>query len=106
MAVALVAPIEGPGVAGQERPHGPREGALAGANEQVEVIGQEGPGVDRQCPRLGQGRQAVEEVSAISEDGPALDPAHHDMVQDPRRIEAWSPRHVDEGRLGTAVESS
>ncbi len=81
---ALVAPVEGPGVACEETPHAPGERARPRADQQVSVVGKEGPGVHGEGPLLGQLREAVNEVGpagVIAEDDPWLQPAHHNVVQ-------------------------
>ncbi len=88
--------IERPGVAGEQAPHGPGQGAGARPEGEVGVIGQEGPGVDGEHPLLrqrGQAGDAVRPVRIIPEAGRALDPPHHHVVERVRRIQAGLSRH-------------
>ena len=66
------------------------------------MIGEHGPGQDRPCAALGQSRNPRDEVGAIGsvpdDEGP-LDAAHHDMLQDVRRIEARSAGHAEKRRF-------
>jgi len=71
-------------------------GRWAGADQEVGVIGQEGPGVHRDGPRLGQGGQAGDEVGAVGvvpEDGAPLPALHHHVVQGVWGIEARLAGH-------------
>ena len=64
------------------------------------MIGEEGPGVDRHRPSLGEGRQTADEVGPIPlipEEDTAFDPPRHNMVEDAGGVEAWATRHG--GRL-------
>ena len=70
--------------------------AGAGPDEAVGVIREEGPGVDSEGLRLGQGREAPDEVppvGVVAKDRPPFDPAHHDVVEDARGIEARLAGH-------------
>ena len=94
---ALVASIECARVSGQERAHAPSEGPGPGAEQQVGVIRQDGPGVDGYGPALYYAREAAEEVGPIGivpEDGRPLDAPHHDMVQGAGGIQPRSARHA------------
>jgi hypothetical protein len=76
---------EGTGVASQEGAHGPREEALPRPDQEVGVVGEEGPGVHRPGPLLGQDGDARDEVSAVGvvfEDAAALSSSHHHMKED------------------------
>ncbi len=96
---AMVA-VAGPGIAGEERAHGPGERARAGPEQEVGVIRQGRAGVDG--PRAGrdQSVQPAEDVgpfAVAAEDRPPVEPPHHDIVEDPGRIKPRAPRHG--GRL-------
>ena len=95
---ALVAPVEGPRVPREERPHAPRQGTSPRPDQQVEVIRQEGPRVDREGVRLGEGGKAADEivpVLVIAEDDLPVQPSTHHVVEDPRGIEARAARHSE-----------
>jgi len=59
------------------------------------MVREQGPGVNRPRPHLGQGGQADDEVGAvlaIPEDGAALEAPHHHVVEGPGGVEpglAW-----------------
>ena len=92
----LVAAIEGPGVPREQGPHAAREGPLPGPDQEVRMIGQEGPGINRPGAVLHQGGQARREVGpvpVVAEERSPLNPAHHDVVEGPGGIEAWLARH-------------
>lgn len=96
VATPAVAPVKGPGVASQEGAHQPGEGAFACAHEQVEVVRKEDPGIDDYRSGLGQAGQAPDKILAIRvipEDALAVEAPPHHVVQDPWRIQAWSPGH-------------
>ena len=79
-----VAPVEGPGVAGEEAPHAPGEGAGPGADQEVGVIREQGPGVDGKDAVVGEGREARDEVRlilAIPKDGAPLQAPHRHVVE-------------------------
>ena len=64
--------------------------------QEVRVVREQRPGVDRERPPLRQRRDARDEVRAIPivpEDHGPLDPPHHHVVEGVRRIEAGLPRH-------------
>jgi hypothetical protein len=91
-----MASVEDPRVAREERPHAPGQRAIPRADEEVEVIRQEGPRVDGEGARLRETRQASDEVipvAIIPEDELPIESSRHHMVQDPRSIESWSARH-------------
>ena len=72
-------------------------------DQEMGMVGQEGPGEDGERARLGEGGHAGDEVGAIAvipEQGGPLDPPHHHMVQGVRRIEPRLTRH------GTAAPST
>ncbi len=92
----LVAPVEGSGIAGEERAHGPGQGADPRPHQEVGVVREEGPGVDAEDLGLRQGGEARDEVGpapVVAEEGPPLDPPHHDMVEGVRRIQAGLAGH-------------
>ena len=98
MARALVAAVEGAGVAGEEAPHAPGERAAPGADQEVGVVGEERPGVDGEGAVRRQGGQAGDEVRAVrvvAEDGAALEAPHHHVVEGPRGIEAGLAWHSE-----------
>jgi hypothetical protein len=79
----LVAPIEGPGVSREEPSHGRRQGPFPCPDQEMNVIGQEGPGDDRETSLGSDGREAVGPIlpiGVIGEDGSSFDSPHHDMV--------------------------
>ena len=97
MAGAVVPAVEGAGVSGEERPHGPREGAVACADQQVKMIREESPGVHTEPGVLDHGGEAatkVRPISVVPEDTLAVEPPHHHVVQDAGRIEAGAAGHA------------
>ena len=93
---ALVAGVEGGSVPAKEAVHGPGEGDAAGAQQEVHVIGQQGPGINGQLTRRGQTRQAKEEVrpvAVVAKDGATFDTPCHDVVEGVGSIEPWAARH-------------
>ena len=96
MAHALVAPIEATGVPREERAHTPGQRSGTRAEQEVGVIREERPGVDGECPLLGQPGDPADEVrpvGVVAEDGRPLDPPHHHVVQGPGGVEAGMARH-------------
>jgi hypothetical protein len=92
----LVPPVERPGVAREERAHAAGQGARAGADEEMGMVREAGPGVDGESARLHERGQAGHEVGAVGiipEDGGALDSPHHHVVEGLRRIEAGLAGH-------------
>jgi hypothetical protein len=61
----VVAAVEGPGIAGEERAHGPCQGTAPRTYEEVGMIGEEGPGACRQGTLLRRVGQAGDEVRAV-----------------------------------------
>jgi hypothetical protein len=60
------------------------------------VVREEGPGVDRERPLLGQAGEAGDEVGPVGvlpEDRAPFEAAHHHMVEGPGGVEARLPRH-------------
>ena len=61
------------------------------------MVGQKCPGVDREGPDLHQGGEAGHEVFSvrlIPDDGSALDPPDHHVVEDARRVQSRTARHI------------
>jgi hypothetical protein len=101
VAHAPVAPVEGRGVPGEERAHEPGDRPRPRAEQEVGVIGEQGPGVDGPGPGLGERRHTADKVvpvGVVAEEGRPLDPPHHHVVEDSRGIEAGLARHST-GRL-------
>ena len=98
MAVPAMAPVVRLGVAGEEPAHELGEPLGATPEQQVRVVGQEGPGIDRGPGRRGDRAQAGHEslpILPIGHDLPPLDPAEDDVVQGPRGIQpclSWQAR--------------
>ena len=100
----VMVPIEGPGVAGEQGAHAAGEGALAGPDQKMRMVGQEGPGVNRPRPGPRHGGQAGHEVgpvAVIAEERGPLNPARHDVVEGRVGVEAWLPGH-DAGQSSTS----
>jgi len=92
----LVAAVESARVPREETPHTPRERAIPGADQEMGVVREEGPGVDGEGALRRQAGQAGDEVVAVrvvSEDRAALQAPHHDMVEDSRGIKTRLTRH-------------
>ena len=95
----FVAPVEGARVPREEGSHGPGQGPPAGAHQEVQMVGQQGPGVDGPGAARREGCQPRDEfppVPVVPEDDPTLDPAHHHVVEDVGRIEARPAGHGGE----------
>ncbi len=91
MAGPLVAPIEAPGVPGEETSHGRRQRPRPRPDQEVKMIGKQRPRQDREARLRSDRRQSVDPIlpiPVIRKDGSALDSPHHDMVQGTRRIQA------------------
>jgi hypothetical protein len=72
---ALMAAVEGPGVAGEQRPHAPGQGAGPRPNEEVRMIREERPGIDGEgagCRQRGQAGHELGAVGVVPEDGTPL----------------------------------
>ena len=96
MADAVMAAIEGAGVAREERAHTPGERPGAGADQEVRLIREQRPRVDGESALRDQADQAGDEVGpvpVVAEDGRPLDPPHHDVVEGVRSIQAGLARH-------------
>ena len=96
VAGSLVPTIEGPGVPGEEGAHAPGQGAGARPDQEMEMVGQEGPCVDSWPPGLDQARQPAHEIIPIpvvpENRLPIETPGHH-MVEDARGIETRAAWH-------------
>jgi hypothetical protein len=91
-----VSAVEGPGVAREEGAHAAGERALSGADQEVGMVRQERPGVDRPgplCRQVGHAGDKVGAVRVVAEANGSLDPSHHDVVKGLGRIEAGLTRH-------------
>ena len=92
---SMVAVI-GQGIAGEEPPHEPGESLGAASEQQMGMVGEEGPCVDRGLCGDGDLTQALEEslaVLSIRHDLSAGDSAEHDVVQGARGVEPGLARH-------------
>ncbi len=92
----VVSAVEGPGIAREQTPHAPGQGARSRPHEEVGVVREHGPGVDGPRPGLRQGREARHKIRPIPvtpEDDPALEPPHHHVVEGVRRIETGLAGH-------------
>jgi len=90
VAPPAMAAVEGPGVAREERAHAAREGPPPGADQEMRMVREEGPGIQRPGPlrrQRGQARDKVRPVGLVPEERGPLDPPHHPVVQGVRRIE-------------------
>jgi hypothetical protein len=92
----VVPPIERPGIAREETPHAAGQRAGPGPDQQVGMIREERPGVDRPGALRRQSGHAGHEVGAVrvvaEERGP-LNPPHHDVMEGVGRIEAGLAGH-------------
>jgi hypothetical protein len=92
----LVAAIEGSRVSSEEAPHDAGQGAGSGPHQEVEVVRQECPGVDRERPGVGVTCDLPHEVLpilVIPEDDLAIHPPDHHVMKDPGGIQARTARH-------------
>jgi hypothetical protein len=88
--------IELSGVAAQKLPHPPCDGAVSGSQQQVEVVGQQGPCVTGSLGFTQDPLQPFAEIIAAGiplKNLAALDPSVNDMVQGTRCIAAGSAWH-------------
>ena len=72
-----VAAIEGPRVARKEGAHAPRERPVPRPDQEVRMVREQGPGVDRPGPGLAEGPHAGNEVGpvgVVAEEGCPVDP--------------------------------
>jgi len=96
MARALMAPVEGTRVSGEEAAHAPAERPGPSPDEEVGVVREEGPGVDGEGPRRRERPEARDEIGpvpVVPEDPAAFQPTEHDVVEHARRIEAGTAWH-------------
>jgi hypothetical protein len=73
-----------------------REGPPPGADQEMRMVREEGPGIHRPGPLLrqrGQARDEVRPVGVVPEERGPLDPPHHHVVQGVRRIEPRRAGH-------------
>jgi len=94
--VAVVPPVEGPGVAGEECAHTASEGPLPRPEQEVRVVREQGPGVHGEGSRLDQSPHPGAEIAPIGvvpEDAAALESSHHHVVEDAGSIEARLTGH-------------
>jgi hypothetical protein len=97
MANTLMAPVEGARVAREERSHHAGQGPRPSPDEEVGVVREECPGVDREAAlrhRLGKPIEEVGPVGIPPKDGRLLNPPHHHMVEGIRGIESRTAWHV------------
>ena len=95
VAIPPVSPVEIDDVAGEEPSHALGEAALASANEKVEMVVQEGPGIHPPGPLVTQVPHPGQEVLAVfrsPEDLGPLNPPADDMVEGARRNQPPLPR--------------
>ena len=97
MALAAMTAIKGVRIPAQERPHRPGEGPLSGADEEMEMVRQERPGID--VPGLsgrpsGYALEPVLAILRVVKDPLAVHSPGHDMVQNPGRIETGASWHA------------
>jgi hypothetical protein len=81
-----VTAVDGARVPGEQAPHAMGQGAGAGAQQEVELGGEERPGGPREGPRLGEPGEAAEEllgVRRVPEDPAPLDSPRPHVVQPP-----------------------
>jgi hypothetical protein len=93
---AVVAAVEGRGVAAEEPAHRAGQRCGAGPEQEVHVVRHEAPGIEAQVAGRDAGGEAIEEVVAVTivgEDGAAFDAAHDDVVERVRGIETWAAGH-------------
>ena len=70
MASSFVPQVEVDRVAGHQAPHTPGQGLFSGPNQQVKMVGHQGPGINGPTARPAQFRQPVDEVSPPMNYGP------------------------------------
>jgi len=93
-----MAAVEDARVPREEGPHAPGEGAGARPDQEMEMVWEEGPRVDRERPYLDQACHPAHEVvpiPVVPEDRLSIQSPGHYVVEDPGGIEAWATRHND-----------
>ncbi len=89
--------VEGPGVAAQQAAHDGGERSGPGAEQQVEVVGDEAPGEQAGVGQRQDARQAIEEILTIGivrEDLAPLNAPGNDVMQGTGRVQTRSPWHT------------
>jgi hypothetical protein len=94
MTVSFVAPVKGNSIAGHEAPHQPAQGDMATPEEEVKMVGQQGPCVATDLRHPQEGLQAGEEIFVILRvpEDPINSPGH-DVLEETGCIESWLARH-------------
>jgi hypothetical protein len=98
VADTLVAPIVGEGIAGEEAAHELREALRATPEEQMGMVGQEGPGIEggpRGRRHVSQARYERLTILPVRHDLPSLHAAEDDVVQGPGGIETGLAGHAE-----------
>jgi hypothetical protein len=88
--------VVGEGISGEAPPHEPGQALGAAPEQQVGMVGQQGPGVEGRPGGRGHRAQARHKglaVLLIGHDPPPLHPAEDDVVQGPRNVESRLPGH-------------
>jgi len=97
MAPSLVAQVEVDRVAGHQAPHAFGKGLFSGPDQQVKMVGYQGPGVYGPSARTAQFRQPGDEVLPVSPGSEylaGLDPPGHDVMQGPGGIQPRLSGHL------------
>jgi hypothetical protein len=93
-----MAAVEGPRVPREEGPHVPGERAGACPDQEMEMVWEESPRVDRERPYLDQACHPAHKVipiPVVSEDRLSIQSPGHYVLEDPGGIETWATRHID-----------
>jgi len=93
-----VSEVEGGGVTGHDFLHEGSQALWPGTDQEVEVIGHEGPGKDLRRESFVGGFDSGKKIFVIGwplKDGTALDAAGHDVVQEAGEIKAGLTGHKE-----------
>ena len=96
MAVPFVAPVKGNGIAGHQAPHQPAQGNIAAPQQEVEMVGQQGPRIAADLRRPEEGLQAGEEILVIlrvPEDPASVNSPGHDVLKEAGGVKSGLARH-------------
>ena len=88
--------VKGYGIAGHEAPHQPAQGNMAAPEEEVEMVGQQGPRIAADLRRPEKDLQAGEEIFVIlriPEDPAPVNSPGHDVLKEAGGVESGLARH-------------
>jgi len=98
---SLMAPIKAPGIPTHHTSHQVASRRLTRPEQQVKVVGHEGPGVTAIADPGETGRQAGKKVGSIligTENSSPFNASAHHMIQRPRQMQTRLSRHGDKDK--------